>query len=782
MVIILAEKPSVAREFAKALWGTEALTGSFQNIPVTCCAARGHLMELVLPEAYDDNLKQWSIETIPFHPQDWAFRYGMVANSRDVYRNLKDIFSRLVPGDEIINACDAGREGEHIFRTVTESLVSRTQRSRYTWSRIWVQTMTLEGLLQSFVSRRPLSERDGLARAGAARAACDWFLGMNGTRLATTGTESGCFMETVGGVAKRRPKRVGRVKTPTMALVVRRDFLIENFRPQAIFKVRALFPSLANSSKPYSEVVLKPYIDNDNVRSQVLGVSSQDPLDVREVFWTEAKASSFISALRGTANPSRFKVSTREGSKVSEPPLPYSLTDIQREASKSLGLTAKKTLEYLQTLYESKYISYPRTDFSHFPDDMKASIPEIVARSISAISNLRGGGPVSRVQGVLDVAQARLSKAFNSAKVGDHYALVPTGNFDGLGSISEPCQELFCMIVSRCLQALDRPATYRTWSREWVKDAPAVLPVGPAVFRRGFSQLTSVGWKRWLNASVDEEDAGSPTACGDHEVALDFQLHQGQTEPPKRFNEDTLLGAMESASKYVETSGDDTFTVADLSAAMRDSGLGTPATRADTIEELVGDQYFDRVKGKRSKASEFISTPRARQLFSELDQRMPWILSPAVTGEWECHLSRMARNDPAALSFEGFLSLVKTKLLEAKARFIQMGVPQSRTRATPLGSVVFNIGGETVPAQEFPDKWVLDIKKWPGIRLSKVICQKTITITDYEHVLTELLAKRPSPVIEGFISKAGRPFQASFKVDKSPTYGWGLSFDFPPRK
>jgi DNA topoisomerase-3 len=756
-IFLVAEKPSVASDLCRALTSGTRRDVVHEGVHYIFGHALGHLMSLVAPHVYDPAMKSFSMHTLPFPvPKGWDFKYEVNEASKTVYAAIRAVMKDLPPGSEIVNCCDAGREGELIFRSIFDFMPG-VARSGYVWSRLWAQTQTVEGLRQAFAERMPLEDYDSLGAAAYARQHADWYLGLCVSRLATIGAPRGAFPE-------RKVKRCGRVKSPVLGFIVERDRVIENFKPESIYSVRGYFPSISGRKKPYVSADLTPFVG----QIDKLGVSKIDPADKAKVFWDISKASAFSKACG--EGGSRFLVKDSVKDEVKKPPLGYDLTSIQRDAANRFGLSAKETLKVLQELYETrKVLTYPRTDFKHFPSDYGPTLAVSLRRAVEALDNSSWNAHVLKDDVILR------SKVFDSSKVGDHFALAPTGNASAIAELSGIGLDLFRMVVLRCLQAVDESAIYSVTKRSWVKDPVSTVYV-PILFAAASKVLKFAGWTRWQGEVVEDadEDVSAFGPALNFENGSKFEVFESKTTPPKHFDDATLLTAMETAGRRVTCNVfDEGVSDEDLGSYMKEKGLGTPATRGDCIEELIVDEYIARVKKGKSKV--LLAQPRGCQLYDELMARCSFMVSPAVTAEWEKFLHEIEVEAPGCLDRFQVLDKVKAAVQRAKDGFVAFGLPAGvQANGPEVSSFVCPKSGSSV--MDYGAYWVFP--GWPDLKCRKVMLERPVSESEWASILKGIDSGKPVK-LTGLISpKTKNAFDALIVKTIDKKYGPGFGFEF----
>jgi DNA topoisomerase III len=671
--LVIAEKPSVARDLARVLGirggGKQAIEGSGRVI--TWCI--GHLVELEEPAAYDPAWKAWRLDTLPMLPS--AFKLRPVPGTRDQLRAVTALL-RDRRFDEVVNACDAGREGELIFRYVYE-----LGGSRLPIKRLWISSLTDEAIRAGFARLRPGVELDALAGAARCRSEADWLVGMNATRAVTVSSRAAAPRPRVAHPPRRGQRRqsdsplysIGRVQTPTLAILVRRELEIRQFRPCDYWEVRGLF-ALPGAPGETAEKVTATW-----------GVALPDGKAIRSRLGERRLAEEIVD--RGdlaTAGPPGAVVEhLRQKRSREPPPLLFDLTSLQRTANRRFGLSATATLAAAQALYERhKILTYPRTDSRHLTSDLAKELPKLFGALASLPDYARFAAPL------LETPPPRSRRVFDDGKVSDHHAIIPTGKPVQLEELPRDERRIFDLVARRFLGAFhpdaefaltdvvirlgpsDAPSDAEPRATAEPRDADAradetlvtALPPPPDRYRaRGRVRLVA-GWQEvaQLGATQGERGDRGNATDGDGGATLPplkegqrldakLEVLTKQTRPPPRHTEATLLGAMESAGRDIS---DD-----ELRAAMRDSGLGTPATRAATIETLVRRTFVAR-EGKNLAPTEM-----GIGLIEALPEKS--LASPELTGSWEARLARMARGEETRAAFMADISRYVTDVVTA---------------------------------------------------------------------------------------------------------------------
>ena len=588
--LIITEKPSVATDIARVL-KVPKKGNHFENDDFVISSAVGHVAELLMPEDIDKKKYGfWRLETLPIIPA--KFELKPIDKSKGVFASLKKLIARK-DIDLLINACDAGREGELIFNNLC-----RLANNKHPVKRLWLQSMTPQAIRDGFGHLRDEAEMHGLAEAARSRSESDWLIGINGTRAIT----KRMFGSRTGNVAS-----VGRVQTPTLAIVFNRELEIRNFKPRPFWRVTAEF------------TVAKGTYEGVYQRSHYKKTDS-DEHDRIDRVWDQAMAEAVLAACQGQP-----PASVREDKKASNQASPrlYDLTTLQREANGRYGLPARRTLQIAQALYERhKAITYPRTDSRALPEDY-------IPTCRQTLQNL--SGDLGKHAGtVLDQGWLKPNKRiFNNAQISDHFAIIPTTTAPS--NLDEMEAKVYDMIARRFVATFFPSAEFDITTR--------ISTVAPGHdFKTEGKVLTAPGWLAVYNKTVVDDDSPDSKALpaltpADNAKAITTTatLHTETTKPPPRYTEATLLSAMEGAGKLVDDEA--------MADAMKERGLGTPATRADTIEGLINQKYIER------NQRELVPTTKAESVIEFLAAvKADALTRPDMTGEWEHKLRLMEKN------------------------------------------------------------------------------------------------------------------------------------------
>ena len=696
--LIVAEKPSVAADIARALGGFARKGEYFEADRYVLSSAVGHLLELALPPEYDVKKGKWSFARLPVIPPH--FELSPIEKSASRLNLLLKLLKRKdVTG--IVNACDAGREGELIFRYIVQHA-----RTKKPIERLWLQSMTQSAIRDGFGALRQDRELLPLADAAKCRSEADWLIGINGTRAMTAfnSREGGFHLTTVG-----------RVQTPTLAILVEREERIRVFQPRDYWEVHARFAAQAGE---YAGRWFDPGFRKDH-----------DTERKPERLWQAARADAIAAACAAT--PGVVSEETKPSTQAS--PLLYDLTSLQREANGRFGFSAKATLSLAQSLYERhKALTYPRTDSRALPEDYLAT----VKKTMQTLAGAREFAPFAKQ--VLKNGWVRPNRRiFDNAKISDHFAIIPT--LQAPGHLSEAEAKLYDLVVRRFLAVFFPAAEYLQTTR--------ITQVGEEPFRTDGRVLQSAGWLAVYGKSAQEETGSLPAIVqGERVKTLEVKAVANQTRPPARYTEATLLSAMEGAGKLVE---DD-----ELRAAMEAKGLGTPATRAAIIEGLIYEKYVERA-GRELKPT----WKAFRLLFALKHFGVDEITSPELTGDWEFKLKQM---EQAKLPREKFMDHIEKVTRDLVKRVKTGSIPDEAFATVPVpcpkcGAVI----------QETYRKFQCqscDFYIWP-VLLGREWSPEEVA---------ELISKRFIGPLSGFRSKQGRPFSAGLRF----TDDQRIEFDF----
>lgn len=613
--LIIAEKPSVANDIARVLGGFTRHGEYFENDDYVVSSAVGHLLEIAAPEAYEVKRGKWSFANLPVIPPH--FDLNPIAKSESRLKVLTKLIKRK-DISSIINACDAGREGELIFRYIIQATKSSKPSQR-----LWLQSMTPAAIRDAFSHLRTDQEMQPLADAARSRSEADWLVGINGTRAMTAfNSKSGGFFLTT----------VGRVQTPTLMIVVEREQKIRKFVSRDYWEVRAVFKAAAGDyeAKWFNPSFKKDDIDPERRENRLWQASeaqliAQSCLNQLGTVTDEAKPSSQLS------------------------PMLFDLTSLQREANSRFGFSAKVTLSIAQELYERhKALTYPRTDSKHLPEDYQ----ETIRTTIEALSQEEHVGSFAKE--ILKNKWIKPNKRiFDNSKISDHFAIIPTPQPpQGLNEVQ---QKIYDLVLRRFLSVFYPAAEYLVTTR--------ITKVQSHHFKTEGKILVKPGWLAIFGKDEQQESANLPLVqAGEKPPVSSVDPLALVTRPPARYSEATLLSAMEGAGKLIE---DD-----ELRDAMAQKGLGTPATRAAVIERLIAEKYLVR------EGRELIPTAKAFQLLTLLNGLgIPELTQPELTGEWEYKLLQMERGQLKRESFMTEISNITERIVKRAKEYEDDTVP-----------------------------------------------------------------------------------------------------------
>ena len=653
--LIIAEKPSVAGDIARVLGGFTKHAEYFESDDYVLSSAVGHLLEIAAPEEFEVKRGKWSFAHLPVIPPH--FDVHPIAKSEARLKVLAKLLKRK-DVTAVINACDAGREGELIFRYIMQA----TKTSKPI-SRLWLQSMTPAAIRDAFTRLRSDEEMQPLADAARSRSEADWLVGINGTRAMTAfNSKAGGFYLTT----------VGRVQTPTLMIVVDREQKIRKFTARDYWEVRATFAAKAGN---YEGRWFDPAFKRDE----------NDPEQRENRLWDKASAEKIAGACRGKTGT----VSEESKPSTQLSPMLFDLTSLQREANGRFGFSAKVTLSIAQELYERhKALTYPRTDSKHLPEDYLPT----VKTTLEALAGESGLAPFAR-----EIVKSKWIKPnkriFDNSKISDHFAIIPTPQPPK--NLNEVQQKIYDLVVRRFMAVFYPPAEYLVTTR--------ITEVASHKFKTEGKILVKPGWLAIYGKDEQQESANLPAvAKGERPPVEAIEALALATRPPARYSEATLLSAMEGAGKLIE---DD-----ELRDAMAQKGLGTPATRAAIIERLIAEKYLVR------EGRELIPTAKAFQLMTLLNGLgVNELTQPELTGEWEYKLLQMERGKLKRSSFMKEISRITERIVKRAKEYDSETIPGDyATLQTPCphcgGTVKENYRRFACDACEF------SISKTPGGR------------------------------------------------------------------
>ena len=691
MRLIVAEKPSVGRDIAGALGRHRREKGALVGEGWTVTWALGHLAELAPPDAYDERYKKWRLETLPILPE--RFKVQISSGTREQFAVVKDLL-RDAAVTEVVNACDAGREGELIF-----AYLYGLSRCTKPVLRLWVSSLTPEAIREGFANLRDGRSMKPLEDAARSRSEADWIVGMNATRAYS--------------VRFGRPGNVlsvGRVQTPTLKLLVDREREIENFKPEKFWTVYARF---AREDATYDGVWFK---------------NKQNRLKEREAAEEIAEK---VRGGTGVVKKAEKKIASEK------PPLLYDLTELQRNANAKFGFTAERTLRAAQSLYEErKLITYPRTSSRYLSKDMVGTLE----KRVEAVGALPDLAPFA--EKLLGLPKLPTTKrVVDDAKVTDHHAIVPTGK-KPTGELPADEARVYDLVARRFLAVFFPAARFENTTVVTEVRGETFLSKGRVVLEAGWRALypDGVGGKK-----EKEPPVLPPISVGQEWLVTKVAVKEGETKPPPRYSESALLGAMETAGKFVEDE--------ELRQAMKESGLGTPATRAAIIERLIKVGYVEREK------KILVPTEKGRALISLLKESQ--LASPELTASWEERLARMERGAERRPKFMADINGFATTLVEEVRRMEgeRLAAPDSSRSRRPLGSCP-KCGSPVVETKK-----AYSCSAWKTSGCDFAIWKQVSGKRLGESQARQLLTKGRTGQLKGFKSKAGKSYAAALKLD-----------------
>ena len=700
--LIIAEKPSVASDISKALGKFQKSEDYFENDEYVISSAVGHLLTIIPPPGVEAVRGKWTFKCLPVIPPH--FDLEPIEKTASRLRALQKLIKRP-DVDRIINACDAGREGELIFRNIV-----RHTKAKQPIQRLWLQSMTPAAIREGFATLRKDEEMMPLSDAAISRSEADWLVGINGTRAMTA------FNSKLGGFFKTT---VGRVQTPTLAIVVEREAKIRKFISKDYWEVLGTFGAAAGS-------YAGRWFDEKFVRSE-------DEHHKAERIWDQATAEALKAKCLG--KPGIVNEESKPTTSMS--PLLYDLTSLQRDANSRFGFSAKNTLGLAQALYEKhKVLTYPRTDSRALPEDYIGTVRGTL-QMLGETSYAPFAGTILKNDWVRPN-----KRIFNNAKVSDHFAIIPTAQAPK--HLSEPEQKLYDMVTKRFL-AIFYPAA------EFLETVRITRVEGEA-FKSAGKVLVSPGWLTVYGKESDSDETPSlaPVKAGETVQTTEIEVKANVTKPPARYSEATLLSAMEGAGKLVD---DD-----ELREAMNEKGLGTPATRAAIIEGLIYEGYIHRT------GRELQATAKAFSLMELLNGLgIPELTKPELTGDWEFQLKQIQRKQISRDQFMAGIADMTRRIVDRAKQFEHDTIPGDfGTLKVPCPKC----GGEIHEKY----KQYQCVKEGCDFAFWKTLCSRMFEPEEVEKLITE----RQIGPLQGFMSKQGFPFAAVLKMNAENK----VEFDF----
>jgi DNA topoisomerase-3 len=707
--LVIAEKPSVGRDLARALPGPfKKQEGQLEGPEHVITWAVGHLVTLADPDAYDERFKKWRMADLPIVPE----RFKLVVRDERSRKQMTVVKRALGRADveRVVNACDAGREGELIFAYLYEKAGAKKPVDR-----LWLSSMTDRAMRDAFGALRPGADLASLQDAARSRSEADWIVGMNATRAATIRLRSSFD----GAVS------LGRVQTPTLAILARREEEIRAFVPEPYWVVDSLFAAEGE----------RTYEGRYHAGSQPRIATAQE-------------AEAIVAACREqTGEITKLSKTERR----ERPPLLYDLTSLQRDASSRLGFTARRTLAAAQRLYEDhKALTYPRTNSRFLPGDMAGEIKPI-AGLVGERAEYSDGARY--VQG-LDVLP--LGRVINDEKVSDHHAIIPTRDRHRVERMSDDDRRIYDMAVRRFLAVFHPEAVFENTRLE--------TTVAEHVFRTRGKVMLVAGWRGVYGEQPDaersdDEDAGREQQLprlerGERAAVRRVDSERKETKPPRRYSDGSLLDAMETAGKLVD---DD-----ELREAMKDSGIGTPATRASILERLIQVGYVER------DGRALVVTEKGRNVIRLLDGHP--LTSPDLTGDWEKRLGEIEHGGDSRTRFMGdIVKFAETTVGELDAKLKDVRIPRARLGPCPV------CGREIVENRKAFGCWSRE-DPGCGFVIWKGKAGKGLTAP----IAAELIRTgRTEQAVTGFKGRSGRSFRARLALQQNEEGRWRVEFDEP---
>jgi DNA topoisomerase III len=735
--LLVAEKPSVGQDLARVLPGPFKKQEGFLEGPDHVITwAVGHLVQLAEPEAYDAKYKSWRMADLPIVPD----RFKLEVRDERSRKQMSVVTKQLGREDveEVVNACDAGREGELIFAYLFEKA-----KGKKPVKRLWLNSMTTAAMKSALASLRPAQEFERLEQAARSRSEADWIVGMNSTRAATIRLRSSFD----GAVS------LGRVQTPTLAIVARREEEIKAFKPEPYWLVDATFA--AGPIEGEAAAGERVYIGNFQAPAGSPGNTKGPRIG------TEQEALAIVAACEGRPG-TITKLEKKE--QREKAPMLYDLTTLQREANNRYGFSAKRTLGAAQRLYEEhKALTYPRTNSRYLTTDMVEEIKPI-AELVGAHKEYSKGAEY-----VVGLDVLPLGRVVNDEKVTDHHAIIPTRSEHNLEKMGSDDRRIYDMAVRRFLAVFHPEAVFEN-TRVETTVAVAEGGEGPAghLFRTRGKLLIVPGWRGVYDEISADAKAAEAEARGDEDEETDQQLPRlfadeqvqtreirsarKETKPPRRYSDASLLGAMETAGKLVD---DD-----ELREAMKDSGIGTPATRAAIIERLITVSYIER------DGRALVATEKGLNVIRLLNEHA--LTSPGLTGSWEQRLGKIERGEDSRKQFMSDIAgFAQETVKELDETLKDVRIPRAKLGPCPV------CGHEIVENRKGYSCWARD-DPGCGFVIWKAKAGKTLPIA----IARELIKKGyTEQAVTGFRGRSGRSFRAHLALAQTDEGRWRVEFD-----
>lgn len=689
--LVIAEKPSVAKDLARVLGHIPKNGDFYENDEWIIDSAVGHLVELFMPDDFDKKLKAWKLTNLPIIPPE--FQLKPINNTKKKFQQLKKQLKRK-DVEEVINACDAGREGELIFTYIYE-----LSKSKLPIKRLWMLSMTDQAIKDAFANVRDGKELQPLQDAARCRSESDWLIGINGTRAVTLKRSRS---------AGRKVSTVGRVQTPTLSLVIKREEEINSFEPREFFKITSTFELQEGK-------YLGVYQKSDFKKSE------SDKHDRADRIWDKEKADEIFQVVQSS---NTAEISETKKRSPQSPGRLYDLTTLQREANRLHHYPASRTLQIAQSLYERhKVITYPRTDSKALPEDYGPTCLNLL--------NSIQGELEPHAKKVLDSnwMDDKNKRIFNNKQISDHFAIIPTSTSPSKLDANE--WKIYNLICKRFISIFYPPAQWDVTTR--------TSDVSGLAFKTEGRVLVEPSWLAIYGKDNQPEDSLPALSSGDNQKAnlLTSELQKDQTKPPPRYSEATLLSAMEGAGKLVDDE--------ELAEALKEKGLGTPATRASTIDHLIKEKYM------RREGTQIHPNLKAEDLFHFLDAAGTDILtSPSMTGEWE-HKLRLIED--GAMTRDQFMKEITQLTEEFVSKTTGFTETAANLKETPLRS----------PINDEPLFEGLGFYQniEGDFRIPKSVASRRLPVDEVEILLKD----RKIGPLDNFMSKAGKPFSAILELD-----------------
>ena len=708
--LVLAEKPSVGRDLARVLPGPFAKSEGFLDGPKHVITwAVGHLVQLAEPDEYDEKFKKWRMADLPIVPP----KFKLVVRDERSKKQMNVVKRQLGRDDidEVVNACDAGREGELIFAYLYEKAGSKLAVKR-----LWLQSMTKGAIQEAFGRLRPAEELASLEEAARSRSEADWIVGMNATRAATIKLRSSFD----GAVS------LGRVQTPTLAILARREEEIRAFTPEPYWLVDATFEAAGD----------RVYEGRFHAGAKPRIASAEE-------------ANAVVDACRGKAGviTKLSKTQRKERS-----PLLYDLTSLQREANTRFGFSARRTLAAAQRLYEQHTaLTYPRTNSRFLPSDMVAEIKPTAA--------LVGHNPDYRKASeyVTGLDLLPLGRVIDDKKVSDHHAIIPTRSEHKLDKMNDDDRRVYDMAARRFLAVFHPDAEFENTRVETTVEERVFRTHGKVLLVPGWRGVYGEGMEGDERPGRDDEDEGRdqhlPKLEQDENVdTREIAALAKETKPPRRYSDASLLGAMETAGKLVDDE--------EMREAMKDSGIGTPATRAAIIERLINVGYIER------DGRALVCTEKGRNVIRLLAEHP--LTSPSLTGDWEARLAKIEQGSDTRKKFMGDIAkFAESTVGELDTKLKDVRIPRAKLGPCPVcgHEISENRKGYSCWSREDPGCGFVIWKSKAGKQLPVAVAKELIA------------TGRTAKQVTGFKGRSGRSFRAKLALQQNEEGKWRVEFD-----